>query len=143
MNIFVTSPNPISSAIALDDKRVIKMILESCQMLNTTILRLGGNGIGYKPTHQNHPCTLWVKESFANFEWLRLHMLALCREYSRRYNKTHACQRFMKHFREESKQLSFDHRELTVFVNCCTDFKDEQNVFTAYQKQLNKKMERR
>lgn len=37
MNIFVTSPCPIESAQYLDNSRVNKMILESCQMLFTAL----------------------------------------------------------------------------------------------------------
>ena len=33
MNIFVTSPDPVESAQVLPDKHIVKMPLETCQML--------------------------------------------------------------------------------------------------------------
>ena len=33
MNIFVTDPDPVKSAQVLPDKHIVKMPLESCQML--------------------------------------------------------------------------------------------------------------
>ena len=41
MNIFVTDPDPVKSAEVLPDKHVVKMPLETCQMLVSFIL----NGI--------------------------------------------------------------------------------------------------
>lgn len=74
------------------DKHVIKMILESAQLLSTAHHVLDGNsareGI-YKPTHINHPCSIWVRDSQYNYVWLWWHFDALCREYEYRYNKLH------------------------------------------------------
>src|SRR4029077_5191734 len=43
MNIFATSPDPIRSAQALDDFRLNKMIVESCQILSAA-LHITGRG---------------------------------------------------------------------------------------------------
>ena len=62
MNIFVTSNCPILSAQALDNKRVVKMVLETAQVLSTAIFINSGityDGI-YKPTHLKHSCTIWA-----------------------------------------------------------------------------------
>lgn len=45
----------------------------------------------YQATHINHPCSVWTRESVENYQWLFDHMIALCREYNYRWNKTHAC----------------------------------------------------
>lgn len=82
MNIFVLDENPELAARAHCDKHVSKMILESAQMLSTVF------GGPYKPTHKNHPCTLWVGESRQNAEWLWLLADALNCEYQDRYNHT-------------------------------------------------------
>ena len=42
-----------------------------------------------KGAFRNHPCTIWAQ---TNFRWLIEHGLALCAEYTHRYNKTHSCQ---------------------------------------------------
>ena len=84
MNIFVSDLSPYQSAVNLDDKRVIKMTLESAQLLCTVL------GAGYRPTHQNHPCTCWAASSPSNLFWLYCHFLALSNEYTYRFNKKHA-----------------------------------------------------
>jgi hypothetical protein len=86
MNIFVLDEDPEKCARYHCDKHVVKMILESAQMLSTT-LRLRGINQGYKITHQNHPCTLWAGESLSNWNWLRELSGALNHEYRFRYDK--------------------------------------------------------
>lgn len=83
MNIFILSEDPIEAAQFQCDKHVVKMILESAQMLCSAV---GGK---YKATHLNHPCTRWVRENRSNFRWLARHAFALCVEYSYRYSKVH------------------------------------------------------
>ena len=68
MNIFVTSNCPKLSAQALDNKRVVKMVLENAQLLSTAIF-INSDIIYnrlYKPTHLKHLCTIWAAESLAN-----------------------------------------------------------------------------
>lgn len=83
------------------DKHVVKMILESTQLLWTAwaVLEDGCNKdtkpTPYKPTHKNHPCAVWVRKSTANYEWLCALAAALIDEYHYRYgsHKIHACER--------------------------------------------------
>ncbi len=103
MNIFVTDQCPIQSARNLPDKHIVKMPLETCQMLSI-IYSDWYYGIGqlhkldgtpYATKHgafRNHPCTQWAAESYWNLSWLISHGMALCDEYTARYNKVHACQ---------------------------------------------------
>lgn len=111
MNIFYLDNNPSVAAQAMTDKHVVKMILESAQLLCTAHRVLDGepviqrsvNGrrltryshptlddVLYKSTHINHPSGVWVRESKANYLWLYEHFLTLCSEYTNRYNRTHA-----------------------------------------------------
>ena len=85
MNIFRPSPSPVESARCLADRHVVKMALETAQILSTI------TGGPYKPTHQNHPCTRWAGESWWNACWLLAHGHALCDEYERRFGKIHGC----------------------------------------------------
>lgn len=87
MNIFYTSISPELSASYLDNKRVVKMCLESAQVLST-VLRLYGveDDILYKSTHKGHPCTKWVMKSRQHYKWLLAHFKALNEEYKLRYN---------------------------------------------------------
>lgn len=88
MNIFAVEADPVLAARALCDKHVVKMPLESAQLLCTTAHALGLDA-PYKPTHRNHPCSLWLLEGAGNVLWLHAHGLELCFEYSRRYGKRH------------------------------------------------------
>jgi hypothetical protein len=88
MNIFLSSPDPRECAQALDDKRVVKMALETAQLLATVCHSLGHN-VGYKPTHGGHPCTVWAGKSRERFAWLVEHGLELCEEYRFRYRPDH------------------------------------------------------
>ena len=46
MNIFVTDPSPTVSAQSLPDKHIVKMPLESCQMLAIVCSEKWGHGYG-------------------------------------------------------------------------------------------------
>lgn len=70
------------------DQHVVKMPLETAQMLSTVLRQLGAE-VGYKSSHTKHPCTLWAGRTRANFSWLVEHGLALCFEYTWRYHKVH------------------------------------------------------
>lgn len=88
MNIFVLDKDPVVAAQSQCDRHVVKMILESAQILST-VMRTKGFEVGYKATHQRHPCTLWAGKTWANYEWLYEHFLALGEEYTHRYGKVH------------------------------------------------------
>ena len=81
MNIFVLDTDPVLAAQYHCDKHVGNMIKESAQMLATV------TGVGYEPTHSNHPCTLWVGKEIKNALWLISLARALNDEYMYRYNK--------------------------------------------------------
>lgn len=129
MNIFVTDKCPIQSAKFLDDRRVIKMILESAQLLSTAMNFYGAKG-PYKTTHLNHPCSIWVRSSRANYNWLYEHFMALISEYYQRYNKIHKCYDF--HLDFYRNRFKIPDNELTPFINCTT-YKNEKNTIKAYQ----------
>ncbi len=99
MNIFAIEGNTltgeidwIASAKSQDNYRVVKMILESCQMLCTTLNELAGEQVTpYRSTHKNHPSTKWVRASSSNFDSLVIHTLAMLEEYTARFGKIHKC----------------------------------------------------
>lgn len=88
MNIFASSTCPTLSAAALDDRRLVKMILESAQII-CTIAHQRGIPAPYKATHQNHPAVLWADSRRAHFDWLRNHFRALAMEYQHRFGRVH------------------------------------------------------
>ena len=70
MNIFVLDKSPIISAQMQCDKHIVKMPLETAQMLCSVWHRYGqGMNVPYKEAHKNHPCTLWAMETRSNYEW--------------------------------------------------------------------------
>lgn len=95
MNIFVLERDPVGAAVSQCDKHVVKMPLESAQML-CTVARSHGFDAPYRATHAKHPCTLWAGSSVEAFDWLLQHGLALCDEYSRRYDREHKCGAVLK-----------------------------------------------
>ena len=89
MNIFYLDKDPVVAAQMMCDKHVVKMILESAQMLSTAHRVLDGdtyaNKVGlYKMAHKNHPSTIWARSSIENYDWLSGHMQALMKEYTYR-----------------------------------------------------------
>lgn len=90
MNVFMTSPHPTACALMLDDRRLVKMVLETAQLLSSAYVLQGkGHGWTYKLTHQNHPCAKWCRDSRANFLWLCALGIELSNEYTYRYGKRH------------------------------------------------------
>ena len=108
MNIFVLDENPVTSAKMMCDKHVVKMIVESAQMLSTAHRMIDGNLYTdktkagrkikrwkhpnsnmektlYKACHTGHPSTVWVMQSAYNYHWLYKHMMALNTEFKMRY----------------------------------------------------------
>jgi len=141
MNIFVTSTNPAECAHYLDDKRVVKMVLESTQLLCTAINEHGGTS-PYRSTHKNHPCSVWVRENYSNWKWLWEHAMALAWEYSTRYNKIHKCQAILEALLPFGLHW-IPSGELTSFPNCARnkslnlDYTHVENTQIAYQLYLN------
>jgi len=73
------------------DKHVVKMILETAQMMCTVVASYGHHP-PYRPTHAKHPCTVWAGQSRANWDWLIEYGMELCAEYTKRYGKIHKSQ---------------------------------------------------
>jgi Pyrimidine dimer DNA glycosylase len=86
MNIFVLDLDIRKCARYHCDQHVSKMILESAQMLCTALNKQGFQ-TPYRSTHVNHPCVLWVEESYDNFQWLTKLAKALNAEYRYRFRK--------------------------------------------------------
>lgn len=100
MNIFAVDECPIAAAQALPDKLVVKMPVETTQILSTVSHLLGVPG-PYRKTHQQHPCVLWVMRDRANWLWVLEHGRALCDEYRYRYGGTHGCEEVLEEVADE------------------------------------------
>jgi len=102
MNIFILSGDPTEAAVAQINKHIVKMPLETAQMLCAAY----PDGIApYKKTHYNHPCTVWARTCIENFNWLVEHGIALCQEYTYRYGRRHKCQDVIEWCRDNPPNL--------------------------------------
>ena len=97
MNIFHLDKDPNNCAKYHCDKHVVKMILETAQMLSTAYQRhFGINDRLYKVAYPKHPMTIWVGDSKENFVWTMNLMKCLLYQYTLRYNKEHLSGRIYK-----------------------------------------------
>ena len=129
MNIFVLDESPVVSAQHACDKHVVKMILESAQML----CAVHPEGTApYKRSFYNHPCTKWVRESARNYEWLLLHAYALCDEYTRRYGKVHKTEEVIEWCDNNRPELP--NIGLTKQPTCMPDYCKTESVVESYRK---------
>lgn len=127
MNIFAIDKNPTIAAQALDDKRVVKMILESTQTLCTT-LNLKGIKTPYKSTHINHPVCLWVRSSEHNFYWLWYYTQELLNIYAKTYGRIHKCDDILLSLLKPASDIIkiANIKNHTLFANCAAN--DSKNI---------------
>jgi hypothetical protein len=132
MNIFALDSDPVRAAEYMCDKHVVKMALETAQLLCTALAQHGAEELPYKPTHRNHPCTIWAAESRANFLWLAEHGDAICREYSKRYGgREHKSRAVIVRAAEQSAKIP--ERSLTRFAQAMPDQYKNADPVAAYR----------
>ena len=130
MNIFVLHRHPTTAAKMQCDKHVVKMILESAQML-CTVVRVLGIEAPYRATHKNHPCTIWARRTQQNWNWLIEHALALCAEYTKRYGKVHKSQQHIEWC--QSLSIKLPTTGLTPFAQAMPDKYKNRCAVKAYR----------
>ena len=156
MNIFILDENPETAAEMQCDKHVVKMIIESAQMLSTAHRYLDGqefisisknnrkikrwchwtdyqksNIRLYKSVMINHPCTLWTYASKANYAWHAEHAMTLCDEYTYRYGKVHASQKIIEWCHAYSP-MNIPDGPLTPFAQAMPDEYKHESAVEAY-----------
>lgn len=132
MNIFVLDRDVPTCARYHADRHVIKMILESTQML-CTVLHQNGIQAPYKPTHPHHPCTLWVGRSLSNWRWLRKLSLSLNDEFRLRFKspKDHSSALVARGLPEPP----IEDLGLTDFAQAMPErYRDPRNPVAAYRR---------
>ncbi len=158
MNIFVTDHCPIQSARNLPDKHIVKMPLETCQML-AIIYSDWYYGVGklYKKdgtpyatargAFRNHPCTQWAADNEYHLAWLIRHGYALCTEYALRYDKEHTCFNVIEqaeriYHKCFDEPLSVASNKVAYFTRAMPDYikyNDRISTIEAYKYYLNTK----
>jgi hypothetical protein len=130
MNIFALDNNPKQAAQWHVDKHIVKMPLETAQML-CTVLNQNGVKTPYKSTHTKHPCTIWAGETMDNFIWLCELGLELCGEYTYRYDKVHKCESIIKECLTYCSKISKN--GLTQFPQAMPIDSKKDNSIDAYR----------
>ena len=115
MNIFFLDRDPRVAAEYHCDKHVVKMILESAQLLSTAHRVLDGQmaiaksktnrnvkrwslndsreAVLYQAGHINHPSAVWIRSNMDHYRWVHDLLYYLIGEYKYRYNdKYHKCE---------------------------------------------------
>lgn len=142
MNIFYTDNHPSLCARFLDDKRLVKMVLETAQILSSAV-RLNTDEPPsnlYKKTHTGHPCVVWASSTQGNYKWLLAHFRALLVEYDERYHKSHKSGNLLNSLEWCVRLLPKG--DFTPPPNCAANaslgvsFKDEEDTTLAYKKYL-------
>jgi hypothetical protein len=112
MNIFFLSGNPRRCARWHCDKHVVKMILESTQILYTALYVNGGTAViessapickstgkrGYKKHAAKHPSVLWASAALPHYMWLCRMALCLVDEHAFRFKpaERHSCEEHLR-----------------------------------------------
>lgn len=127
MNLFILSLCFRECAECMFDKHVSKMILEAVQMLCTTVLLVDPDNEAtrkttlYKMTHKNHPVSIWMRASLANFDWTLRMVDAMHNEWKYRHDhppeKMHKSYLLAQILREHAPSADkFPERGLTPFA---------------------------
>lgn len=134
MNIFYLDRDPIRAAQYACDKHVVKMILESSQLLSAAVILNGGTA-PYKLTHQNHPSAVWTRKTRSNYYWLCSHLQGLLQEYTNRYGKIHSCHKHLDFFFNQAALIPAG--EFTDPPQCMPDNCKTTDTVLAYRNYYN------
>lgn len=135
MNIFFLSTDPQECAEYHCDKHVVKMILETCQLLCTAWHILDPDHHEFRPpykkTHVNHPAAIWVRSSEDNYIWLCALGKRLCEEYTHRYEKIHKSEKVIDLLRDNIPL--FYEKKFTIPPLCMPDEYKQETVVDSYR----------
>lgn len=143
MNIFVTNKNPHLAVRDLDDRRLVKMVLETAQIICTAhIIRNTQQPIPYKATHIKHPCCVWASSDLENLFWLTDYFVEISEEYCYRFNKVHKSYTALRHLPLVDCSILYRYRDKDfdlIFQNCAANttkglnFKRIEDTVLAYR----------
>jgi hypothetical protein len=147
MNIFVLDKDPVKAAQYHCDKHVNKMIIEHLQMMSITAVMNGldpakrTNGEFYRTKmFRNHPCTLWMRESWGNWMWTYILTWELCREFEKRFGHPHGGKQSLISL-EKTKLLlatKIPNSKVTEFAQAMPDqYKVKNDAVASYRTYYN------
>jgi hypothetical protein len=132
VNVFAVDRDPVRAARALCDRHVVKMTLETAQILCTAARAIFGQRAPYRPTHASHPCVAWAAARRANWDWLVSHGLALAAEYERRYGRVHTSRAVIARMARRGPPRSSDRRQ--PFVQAMPEQYRGRDAVAAYRR---------
>ena len=134
MQLFILHLNPAVAAMQQCDKHVVKMLLETAQILSSTCRWYScTDEILYKQTHLNHPVMVWTRQSRKNFEWVLFHGMALCREYTSRYHRVHKSEAVIRRILVLYHDIEFMSVDFTEPNACMPDEYKRDNIVDSYR----------
>lgn len=147
MQIFVIDPNTRVCAQALDDRRLIKQILECAQLLSTAMCekdpmhycKMYLRDLAYKPSYRQHPVTQWVAAKPEHFKWTLHYMMDCSHEYTARFGKQHKCERMALDSFARSLLYTQAKGNPNTYCACVPQYVDTLSIFERYQRYLTDK----
>ncbi len=136
MNVFVLDLDLVKCAEYHIDKHIVKMPLETAQLLCSTMFKAGLDVI-YKPTHINHPWRKWLDISPNHFYWLKSLGIELCKEYTFRYGKRHKCQDIIEAVYLPNYVEGWDYKFIKEMPLCMPDNCKALNTVCSYRNYYN------
>lgn len=161
MNLFILAETPRLAAEYHCNKHVVKMILETGQILSTChwrslLIRCGRDFKDfsrikdarefvedqykpkelppYNPTHPNHPCTLWAGKTLGNYCWALELMRSLLDEYKLRYKKNHRAESVWFHLNEPPLNIDPSYHVTEHYQAVPVDCQIQKMPVMAYRK---------
>lgn len=163
MNIFYLDNDPKLAAQYHCDKHVVKMLVEYHQLLSTLYRMIKGYPVWkvvgktqkmvsytctdtvkeiqiYKYCFPNHPCAIWLRESYQNYQYLIELTRHLNDEYKFRYNKDNDHMSFAKvyPFVLDLQQQDFQQQDLTNVALAMPQHCQSDNPVESYRTYYNK-----
>ncbi len=86
----------------------------------------------YQVAHANHPCSVWVRETDANYYWMFKLFDGLLAEYTRRYGRVHSAARLRPFLLQAPMQIP--RGQQTPFVQAMPEEYQNENVVEAYRR---------
>ena len=128
MNIFYLDECPRLAARYHCDKHVVKMLLETAQLLCSVFPQ---GDAPYRRTHYNHPSSVWVRSSSEAYAWAVALGKALSSEYTQRYGKVHKSAAVIEWCEGNAPALPSD--PFTAPPQCMPDRYMHANTVEAYR----------
>jgi hypothetical protein len=114
------------AAPALEEK-----IVEAGRRAEKLVVRVD-NEKCYKVAHANHPCSIWARQTDANYHWLFQLFDGCNREYTRRYGRQHLAHRLFEFLSVAPKNIKSG--VMTPFAQAMPDEYKHEDAVEAYRR---------